>query len=235
MQSTIIANKPGAATTDSGSSSLPSDAAAASFAAAPRPRGAVAAPAEQLLAIDVVDTGAAYVLYADVPGIESAAQLTIQLSIQGDEMHAPATAAAVDADAPSTSAAAVDDEGGVAPEGWSRQQQQQVCRVLHISGQRSRLPRSSKSTESAAAATAAAAAAAADDDDDDDDDDDIMGDAPAAFQQQERNFQRFVRSWVLPDDAESEGISAQVACGVLSITVPKKTSSRGRDGDSGGG
>jgi HSP20 family protein len=32
----------------------------------------------------------------------------------------------------------------------------------------------------------------------------------------------FSRSWTLPEDADSEGISAKVSEGVLTITVPKK-------------
>jgi HSP20 family molecular chaperone IbpA len=47
-----------------------------------------------------------------------------------------------------------------------------------------------------------------------------LGDAP--LQQQERVFGSFERRWQLPEDAESEGISAKVADGVLTITVPKK-------------
>jgi HSP20 family molecular chaperone IbpA len=48
----------------------------------------------------------------------------------------------------------------------------------------------------------------------------LVGDAP--LQQQERVFGLFERCWQLPEDAESEGISAKVADGVLTITVPKK-------------
>jgi HSP20 family molecular chaperone IbpA len=47
-----------------------------------------------------------------------------------------------------------------------------------------------------------------------------LGDAP--LQQQERVFGSFERRWQLPEDAEGEGISAKVADGVLTITVPKK-------------
>jgi HSP20 family protein len=42
------------------------------------------------------------------------------------------------------------------------------------------------------------------------------------FIQQERPTGPFSRSWTLPDDADSEGISAKVSEGVLTITVPKK-------------
>jgi HSP20 family protein len=42
------------------------------------------------------------------------------------------------------------------------------------------------------------------------------------FTQQERAVGPFSRSWPLPDDADSEGISAKVSEGVLTITVPKK-------------
>jgi HSP20 family protein len=42
------------------------------------------------------------------------------------------------------------------------------------------------------------------------------------FSQKERLYGPFSRSWALPDDADSEGISAKVAEGVLTITVPKK-------------
>jgi HSP20 family molecular chaperone IbpA len=44
----------------------------------------------------------------------------------------------------------------------------------------------------------------------------------ATLQQQERVVGSFERRWQLPEDAESEGISAKVADGVLTITVPKK-------------
>jgi HSP20 family protein len=46
--------------------------------------------------------------------------------------------------------------------------------------------------------------------------------ADAPLQQQERVLGSFERRWQLPEDAESEGISAKVADGVLTITVPKK-------------
>jgi HSP20 family molecular chaperone IbpA len=46
--------------------------------------------------------------------------------------------------------------------------------------------------------------------------------AAATLQQQERVLGSFERRWQLPEDAESEGISAKVADGVLTITVPKK-------------
>eukprot|EP00882_Tetradesmus_deserticola_P000557 GHRQ01000612.1.p1 GENE.GHRQ01000612.1~~GHRQ01000612.1.p1 ORF type:complete len:173 (+),score=78.60 GHRQ01000612.1:35-520(+) len=46
--------------------------------------------------------------------------------------------------------------------------------------------------------------------------------ADAPLQQQERALGSFERRWELPEDAESEGISAKVADGVLTITVPKK-------------
>jgi HSP20 family protein len=46
--------------------------------------------------------------------------------------------------------------------------------------------------------------------------------ADAPLQQQERAVGSFERRWQLPEDAESEGISAKVADGVLTITVPKK-------------
>jgi HSP20 family protein len=42
------------------------------------------------------------------------------------------------------------------------------------------------------------------------------------YQQKERRFGRFERAWTLPEDADSEGISAKVSEGVLTITVPKK-------------
>jgi HSP20 family protein len=42
------------------------------------------------------------------------------------------------------------------------------------------------------------------------------------FTQQERAAGPFSRSWPLPEDADSEGISAKVSEGVLTITVPKK-------------
>jgi HSP20 family protein len=42
------------------------------------------------------------------------------------------------------------------------------------------------------------------------------------FSQQERQYGAFSRSWALPDDADSEGISAKVAEGVLTVTLPKK-------------
>jgi HSP20 family molecular chaperone IbpA len=48
----------------------------------------------------------------------------------------------------------------------------------------------------------------------------LADDAP--LQQQERVLGSFERRWQLPEDAESEGISAKVADGVLTITVPKK-------------
>jgi HSP20 family protein len=38
----------------------------------------------------------------------------------------------------------------------------------------------------------------------------------------ERRFGPFSRSWALPDDADADGISAKVADGVLTITVPRK-------------
>jgi HSP20 family molecular chaperone IbpA len=44
----------------------------------------------------------------------------------------------------------------------------------------------------------------------------------STLQQQERAVGSFERRWQLPEDAESEGISAKVADGVLTITVPKK-------------
>jgi HSP20 family protein len=44
----------------------------------------------------------------------------------------------------------------------------------------------------------------------------------ATLQQQERAVGAFERRWQLPEDVESEGISAKVADGVLTITVPKK-------------
>jgi hypothetical protein len=79
---------------------------------------------------------------------------------------------------------------------------------------------------STAAAPAAAAAT---------DGDGLKGSAADAvvFSQRERNFKRFVRSWVLPDDASSEGITAQVECGVLSIRVAKITSSSSSSGGGG--
>jgi HSP20 family protein len=46
--------------------------------------------------------------------------------------------------------------------------------------------------------------------------------ADVSLQQQERVLGSFERRWQLPEDAESEGISAKVADGVLTITVPKK-------------
>eukprot|EP00882_Tetradesmus_deserticola_P006944 GHRQ01007315.1.p1 GENE.GHRQ01007315.1~~GHRQ01007315.1.p1 ORF type:complete len:159 (-),score=73.08 GHRQ01007315.1:1210-1686(-) len=46
--------------------------------------------------------------------------------------------------------------------------------------------------------------------------------ADAPLQQQERVLGSFERRWELPEDAEGEGISAKVADGVLTITVPKK-------------
>lgn len=42
------------------------------------------------------------------------------------------------------------------------------------------------------------------------------------FSQKERLFGAFSRTWALPEDADSEGISAKVAEGVLTVTVPKK-------------
>lgn len=42
------------------------------------------------------------------------------------------------------------------------------------------------------------------------------------FSQKERLFGAFSRTWTLPEDADSEGISAKVAEGVLTVTVPKK-------------
>lgn len=42
------------------------------------------------------------------------------------------------------------------------------------------------------------------------------------LKQRERGFGPFERRWELPEDADSEGISAKVAEGVLTITVPKK-------------
>lgn len=45
--------------------------------------------------------------------------------------------------------------------------------------------------------------------------------ADTSFRQKERRYGAFERSWALPDDADSEGISAKVADGVLTITVPK--------------
>jgi HSP20 family protein len=42
------------------------------------------------------------------------------------------------------------------------------------------------------------------------------------FSQKERVYGPFSRSWTLPEDADSEGISAKVSEGVLTITVPKK-------------
>jgi HSP20 family protein len=42
------------------------------------------------------------------------------------------------------------------------------------------------------------------------------------FTQQERAAGPFSRSWPLPEDADSEGISAKVSEGVLTVTVPKK-------------
>jgi HSP20 family protein len=42
------------------------------------------------------------------------------------------------------------------------------------------------------------------------------------YSQRERRFGAFERAWSLPEDAESEGISAKVTEGVLTITVPKK-------------
>jgi HSP20 family protein len=44
----------------------------------------------------------------------------------------------------------------------------------------------------------------------------------ATLQQQERVVGSFERRWQLPEDAESERISAKVADGVVTITVPKK-------------
>lgn len=43
------------------------------------------------------------------------------------------------------------------------------------------------------------------------------------FSQQERRYGPFERRWALPEDAESQGISAKVTEGVLTITIPKKT------------
>jgi HSP20 family molecular chaperone IbpA len=40
--------------------------------------------------------------------------------------------------------------------------------------------------------------------------------------QQQRVFGSFASSWELPGDADSEGISAKVSEGVLTVTVPKK-------------
>ena len=40
--------------------------------------------------------------------------------------------------------------------------------------------------------------------------------------QQRRQFGPFATAWELPADAESEGISAKVSEGVLTVTVPKK-------------
>ena len=42
------------------------------------------------------------------------------------------------------------------------------------------------------------------------------------FTQQERAAGPFSRSWPLPEDADSKGISGKVSEGVLTITVPKK-------------
>lgn len=42
------------------------------------------------------------------------------------------------------------------------------------------------------------------------------------FSQKERLFGAFSRTWTLPEDADSEGISAKVSEGVLTVTVPKK-------------
>ncbi|KAF6256661.1 hypothetical protein COO60DRAFT_87877 [Scenedesmus sp. NREL 46B-D3] len=57
--------------------------------------------ADMLLPLDVVDTAAAYVLYADVPGIENAQQLSIQVSQQRtQQQQQPAAAAAAAAAAP---------------------------------------------------------------------------------------------------------------------------------------
>lgn len=46
--------------------------------------------------------------------------------------------------------------------------------------------------------------------------------AAAGGGQQERRFGAFSRAWALPDDADADGISAKVADGVLTITVPRK-------------
>jgi HSP20 family molecular chaperone IbpA len=169
--------------------------------------------ADLLLPLDVVDTPAAYVLYADVPGIESAAQLSIQLKQYSDPPPAAGTTEQDLLHQPAASNAAA---------GLSQQQQQQkqVRRSLTITGSR-KVPAGSLTSPDVSAATAASAAsatAAAGGG---------VGPTPpdAVFSQRERNFQPFLRSWVLPDDASSEGITAQVECGVLSIRVAKMTSS----------
>lgn len=133
------------------------------------PASAAAAAAVPWLLLDVADSGPAYLLFADVPGIGSADQLSIQLT---QELPPPQSAAA-----------------GTAADGKVHELQ----RVLTITGQRTKpvLPADAYSK-------------------------------PHCLQ--ERCFQAAECSWVLPPDADSEGISAQVALGVLTITVPKKRS-----------
>jgi HSP20 family protein len=43
-----------------------------------------------------------------------------------------------------------------------------------------------------------------------------------SWQQKQRKFGSFERAWQLPEDADSQGISAKVTEGVLTVTVPKK-------------
>eukprot|EP00775_Hariotina_reticulata_P012159 gene12159-12297_t len=44
----------------------------------------------------------------------------------------------------------------------------------------------------------------------------------SSWQQKERRFGSFERAWQLPEDADSQGISAKVTEGVLTVTVPKQ-------------
>jgi HSP20 family molecular chaperone IbpA len=169
-----------------------------------------------LLPLDVVDTAAAYVLYADVPGIESAAQLSIKLKQQPAEQQHSLTADTTTYDSllPAAAEAAA-----------AMSQQQRVQRVLNITATR-KVP-SFEGPSSAAAPAAAAGGGAGSCAD-------VVGprgSVAVVFNQRERSFNRFVRSWVLPDDASSEGITAHVECGVLSIRVAKMTSSSSSSGE----
>jgi HSP20 family protein len=51
---------------------------------------------------------------------------------------------------------------------------------------------------------------------------DKVDDVSSSVVQQQRVFGSFASSWELPGDADSEGISAKVSEGVLTVTVPKK-------------
>jgi HSP20 family molecular chaperone IbpA len=187
-------------------------AAAVAAEGSSEPAGTSTTTDDLLLPLDVVDTAAAYVLYADVPGIESAAQLSIQLKQQPAEQQHRVTADTTTDD--SLLPAAADAAAATSQQQW-------VQRVLIITGSGKVPGIEGPSTAAAPAAAAAGGAGSSADVNGPRDSDAVV------FSQRERSFNRFLRNWVLPDDARSEGITAQVEYGVLSIRVPKVASSSG--------